>query len=68
MLLSLLLEGDDGEHSLDEVCGRLNITFENRHSALGDALATAEVLSHFLDRLDAIGVTTFGQLMRTTNM
>jgi DNA polymerase-3 subunit epsilon len=46
----------------------LNITFENRHSALGDALATAEVLSHFLDRLDAIGVTTFGQLMRTTNM
>jgi DNA polymerase-3 subunit epsilon len=68
MLLSLLIEGGDEDHSLDAICNRLNITVENRHSALGDALATAKVLSHLLDRLEATGVTTFGQLMRATNM
>lgn len=68
MLLSLLIEGTDEDHSLDAICERLNITVEGRHSALGDAIATGEVLSHFLDRLEAIGVRTFADLMRATNM
>jgi DNA polymerase-3 subunit epsilon len=68
MLLSLLIEGDDEDHSLDGICSRLGITVEGRHSALGDAIATAEVFSHFLDRLEAINVRTFGDLMRATNM
>ena len=68
LLLSLLIEGDDEDHSLDGICDRLNITVENRHSALGDTVATAEVLVHFLDRLDALELRTFGQVMRASNM
>jgi len=68
MLMSLLIEGIDEDHSLDAICERMDITVGGRHSALGDAIATGEVLSHFLDRLEAIGVRTFADLMRATNM
>lgn len=68
LLLSLLIEGYEEDHSLDGICERLNITVENRHSALGDTLATAHVLVHLLDRLEARGIHTFEQVMRASNM
>lgn len=68
LLLSLLVEGGNEDHSLDGICERLNITVENRHSALGDAIATAHVLVHLLDRLEAQGITTVEQVMKASNM
>jgi DNA polymerase-3 subunit epsilon len=41
---------------------------ENRHSALGDTLATAKVLVHLLDRLEAMGIHTFEEAMRACDM
>ncbi len=68
LLLSLLIEGEAENHSLDAVCERLNITMEHRHSALGDAIATAHVLVNLLDRLEAIGIRSFGEAMRVSSM
>jgi len=68
LLLSLLVEGADEDHSLDGICERLNIVVENRHSALGDALTTAHVLVHLLDRLEAMDIHTFGQAMNVSSM
>ncbi len=68
LLLSVLIEGGEEDHSLDGICERLNLEIEDRHSALGDALATAHVLVHLLDRLEAMGIKTFGQVMKASNM
>jgi len=67
----------EGEHgtpvSFDVLCNEikglgLNITMEHRHSALGDAIATAHVLVNLIDRLEAIGIQSFGEAMRVSSM
>jgi DNA polymerase-3 subunit epsilon len=68
LLLSLLIEGDAEDHSLEGICERLHITIEDRHRALGDALATAHVLVVLLGRLANKNITTFGDLMQASDM
>ncbi len=68
LLLSLLLDGDAEDQSLEAICERLHITIEDRHRALGDAMATAHVLIILLERLAAKGIDTFGQLMQASDM
>ncbi|MDH3639129.1 MAG: exonuclease domain-containing protein, partial [Gammaproteobacteria bacterium] len=68
LLLSLLIEGDAEDHSLEGICERLHITIEDRHRALGDALATAHVLVILLERLATKNIATFGQLMQASDM
>ncbi len=68
LLLSLLVDGPDEDHSLDGICERLDIRIVDRHSALGDAMATAHVLVHVLERLGARGIHTFDDVMNATNM
>ncbi len=68
VLLSAVVFGTTEEHSLDAVCDRLSITIppERRHTALGDAQATAEVLVKLLPVLEGRGISTFGQLVQET--
>ena len=54
-------------HSLDRVTRRLGVNVENRHRALGDALATAEVLIDLLRRLPRHGVLRTSELLRFQN-
>jgi len=68
LLLSVMIDGDDEDQSLDGICERLNIAIEDRHSALGDAMATAHVLAHLLERLEAQDIGTFEQVMRRSDM
>jgi DNA polymerase III subunit epsilon len=49
--------------SLDSVAAHLGVSCLNRHRALGDARATAEIFLILLDQLAAHGVTTVGQLL-----
>jgi len=49
---------------LDEICKEFGISVENRHTALGDAYMTAQVLLFILARLEARGVSTAGDLLR----
>lgn len=62
-LLSRLVHGELPEHDLDTVAGRLGVTIQGRHSALGDAYATAEVLVRLLGLLRGRGIATLGELL-----
>ena len=68
VLLSAVLFGASETHTLDAVCERLDITISEtlRHTALGDAVATAEVLVRMLSMLTARGMVTFGDVIAET--
>lgn len=68
VLLSAVLFGASDQHTLDALCDRLQITIpENlRHTALGDAVATAQALVKMLPMLQARGMTTFGEVIEAT--
>lgn len=72
MLLSAVLDGDpEARHGLDAVCERFGVEVIGRHTALGDALATAEVLVRMFPALAGRGITTLGEAreaMRATEL
>ncbi len=68
LLLSALIDPEEEDHSLDAIAQRLGVSITDRHTALGDALATAEILIHMLDRLEAKGMRTLGEMMRASDM
>jgi len=65
-LLSVAVHGAAVEHTLDSAAERLGVVIEARHSALGDALATAEVFARLLPLLRKRGITTLGQAVDAT--
>ncbi|GHG79092.1 3'-5' exonuclease [Pseudodonghicola xiamenensis] len=68
VLLSAVLFGTTESHTLDAICTRLGIAIpkDRRHTALGDARATAEVLCRMLPMLKAQGLETLGALLEET--
>ncbi len=68
VLLSAVLFGASETHTLDALCDRLGVTIPEalRHTALGDAQATAEVLCKMLPMLMSRGFTTFGEVIAQT--
>ena len=62
-LLSRSLHGPGESHSLEAVALRLGVTVTGRHSALGDALTTAEILVRLLALVQKRGVLTLGQTL-----
>lgn len=68
MLVSSMLDEGEDDHSLDALCDRYGIPISGRHTALGDTIGTAELLLRLIDRLEAQGLTTFGAVMKKTNM
>ncbi len=69
LLLSVHLHGHLEDHTLDAMAARYGaeIPEEDRHTALGDALVTAQVFVHLLDELEAHGLTTLGQVIEAAN-
>jgi DNA polymerase-3 subunit epsilon len=67
LLLSAVLYPDIADHSLDEVARRLGIEIVGRHSALGDALATAAVFVRLVEQLEARGIETLAQAVRASS-
>lgn len=65
VLLSAAVFGEGVPHTLDAIAERLGVELDPalRHSATGDAVATAEVLLRLLPVLDAAGVSTFGEAL-----
>ncbi len=62
--LSAIVFGGSAVHTLDALSDRLKVTIPDtmRHTALGDAMATAEVFIAMLPILEARGMRTFGQV------
>lgn len=61
LLLSSIVHPAEDSHSLEAIAARLGITIGARHTALGDALATAEVFARLIPLLARQGVVTLGQ-------
>ncbi|MBK9442479.1 MAG: 3'-5' exonuclease [Comamonadaceae bacterium] len=58
LLLSAVVHPNQESHRLEAIAERFNITVLGRHTALGDALVTAEVLLRLIPLLQAMGITT----------
>ncbi|WP_151671167.1 3'-5' exonuclease [Nitrincola schmidtii] len=65
LLLSRAIDPDLETHGLDALSDRFQITFPagTRHTALGDARVTAELLLNLIPRLEARGITTLQQAL-----
>lgn len=68
VLLSAVVFGTTEQHSLDALCNRLSVSIpaELRHTALGDAQATAEALVKLIPLLEGKGLVTFGDVIAET--
>lgn len=61
LLLSIYLHPELPDHSLNGVADFLGIDIAGRHTALGDALATAALWVRLLDVMEGRGIRTFGE-------
>ena len=66
LLLSWFVHPHQQSHSLEEVAKRLGIAIVGRHTALGDALVTAEIFSKLIPLLAAKGVLTLAEAMEAS--
>lgn len=66
LLLAAFLHDQEGDQSLDGVAARLGVTVRGRHTALGDSLATAEILVRLVGTLEVRGITTLGEAIRAS--
>lgn len=61
LLLSAVVHPNQESHALEAIAERFNINIHGRHTALGDAMATAEVFLHLINLLEEQGIHTMGQ-------
>jgi DNA polymerase-3 subunit epsilon len=61
LLLSALVHPQQESHRLEAIAERFGLTIVGRHTALGDALVTAEVFLKLVPLLAAMGIHTLGQ-------
>lgn len=61
LLLSAVLHPAQPTHRLEEIAARFGVPMVGRHTALGDAIVTAEVFVRMLPLLVAAGIRTLGE-------
>jgi DNA polymerase-3 subunit epsilon len=61
MLLSAVLHPAQRKHDIESIADRLGITIMGRHTAVGDAVATAEVFLKLMPLLAEMGIRTLKQ-------
>jgi DNA polymerase-3 subunit epsilon len=66
LLLSELVHGPLEGHGLDTVAARFGVAVQGRHSALGDAVTTAEIFARLLELLKKRGVVTLGRAIEAS--
>ena len=65
VLCSAILYGQSEDHTLDALCTRLGVQIpeQDRHTAIGDAIATAAAMSKMIPTLEASGMPTLSTLI-----
>jgi DNA polymerase III subunit epsilon len=61
LLLSAVVHPNQDSHRLEAIAGRFNVTVVGRHTAMGDAMVTAEVFLRLIPLLAEKGIHTLGQ-------
>lgn len=61
MLISAFIHSAQQNHDLEAIAERLGITIIGRHTALGDAMGTAEIFLKLIPLLAAMGIQTLKQ-------
>lgn len=63
LTLSEIVHGPLEGHGLDVVAARLGVAVRGRHSALGDAMTTAEIFARLVPLLRKRGILTLGEAL-----
>ncbi|MCZ6556877.1 MAG: exonuclease domain-containing protein, partial [SAR324 cluster bacterium] len=63
LLMSAVLHPNQTSHSLDSLIRRYGMQNAGRHTALGDALMTAELFLKLLAQLERRGLTKLGEVL-----
>ncbi len=66
MLLSAAIHPTHKEHTLEGIGQRLGVTVKGRHTAMGDAMATAELFLKMLPLLNSMGIQTLGEAINAS--
>lgn len=66
LLLSVYVHDHTQDHNLESIAERFGIEVNDRHSALGDAMVTAQILLGLLDLLDEEGIRTLGEAIEAS--
>lgn len=66
LLLAAVAQPGQESHKLEAIAERLGVPVLGRHTALGDALVTAEVFLKLLPLLRAAGIVTLGQALEAS--
>jgi DNA polymerase-3 subunit epsilon len=63
LLLSAVVHPQQESHRLEAIAERLGVPVLGRHTALGDAMVTAEVFLKLVPLLEAMGIRTLGEAL-----
>ena len=66
LLLSAILHPIHEQHDMENIARRLGISIIGRHTALGDALTTAEIFLKLIPILNSNGILTLGDAMHAS--
>ncbi len=67
LLLSVYLQREERDHTLDGIATRLGVEIHGRHTAIGDTLVTADVFLNQIGLLAAKGIHSLGDALKASD-